>query len=236
MSLGLLADQVRPLTDSERFRFRCHPGVGCFTECCRELELALAPYDVVRLARRLGITTALFLDRYAVVEQGEGDLFPRVFLAMIDDGRASCPFVGPAGCTVYSDRPAPCRTYPLGRGASLKEDGSVALLHVLLTEPHCQGFAESAEQDVAAWTADQGLIPYQRMNDQLLRLLQHPQTKRGWRPSEAQCAHYLTTLYDLDGFRHALPPNTPERDTLLADDEQLLAHVIDSLIREFYDD
>lgn len=236
MSLGLLSDHVRPLTDDERFRFRCHPGVGCFTECCRELELALHPYDVVRLARRLGITTALFLDRYALVEQGEGDLFPRVFLAMIDDGRASCPFVGAEGCTVYTDRPAPCRTYPLGRGASLKEDGTATILHVLLTEPHCQGFAEATEQDVAAWTADQGLIPYQRMNDLLLRLLQHPQTRTGWRPNAEQCRRYLNTLYDLDCFRNTLLPDTPEREAPLADDERLLAHAVDQLVREFYGD
>lgn len=232
--MQMLSDQVRPLTDDERFRFRCHPGVSCFTECCRELELALHPYDVVRLAKRLGITTALFLDRYAVVEQGEGDLFPRVFLAMIDDGRASCPFVGAEGCTVYTDRPAPCRTYPLGRGASLREDGTVTVLHVLLSEPHCQGFTESTEQDVAAWTADQGLVPYQRMNDQLLRLLHHPKAKAGWRPNAEQGRHYLTTLYDLDGFRATLPHNTSERETLLADNEKLLAFAIDTLIREFY--
>jgi Fe-S-cluster containining protein len=236
VSLGLLSDQVRPLTDDERFRFRCHPGVSCFTECCRELELALNPYDVVRLGRCLGLTTADVLDRHAVVEQGEADLFPRVFLAMIDDGRASCPFVSAQGCTVYADRPAPCRTYPLGRGASLKEDGSVTVLHVLLSEAHCRGFAENEEQDVALWTADQELLPYHRMNDRLLRLVQHPRVKAGWRPSESQCQRYLACLYDLDRFRAELPDNTPDRAFLLADDEKLLAFAIDHLIREFHGD
>lgn len=236
MSLGLLSDQVRPLTDDERFRFRCHPGVSCFTECCRELELALSPYDVLRLARHLGLTTAEFLDRYALMEQADEELFPRVFLAMVDDGRASCPFVGPKGCTVYSDRPAPCRSYPLGRGASLKADGSVTVLHVLLTEPHCQGFNEPTEQDVAAWTADQELAAYHRMNDLLLRLVQHPQAKSGWRPSEAECHRYLTALYDLDRFRSELPATTPDRTRLLENDEALLAGAIDQLIREFYGD
>ena len=236
MSLNLLADHVRPLMADERFRFRCHPGVGCFTECCRELELALSPYDVLRLAKRLGLDSAHFLDRFAVIEQGEDDLFPRVFLAMVDDGRASCPFVDRNGCTVYTDRPAACRTYPLGRGASLKEDGTVTILHVLLTEPHCQGFAEQEEQDVAAWTADQGLAVYQRLNDLLLRLLQHPKTKTGWRPSDAQCQQYLTTLYDLDRFRDELPKATPEREALLADDERLLTHAIHHLTLDFYGD
>ncbi|MEW6594896.1 MAG: YkgJ family cysteine cluster protein [Thermodesulfobacteriota bacterium] len=234
--MQMLSDHVRPLTEDERFRFRCHPGVSCFTECCRELELALSPYDVVRLARRLGIATSLFLDRYAIVEQGEGDPFPRVFLAMVDDGRASCPFVSPQGCTVYEDRPAPCRTYPLGRGASLREDGSVTVLHVLLSEPHCRGFAENEEQDVALWTADQELLPYHRMNDLLLRLLQHPRIKAGWQPSESRCRQYLATLYDLDRFRNELPAATPDREALLADDGKLLAFAVDHLIRELYGD
>jgi len=236
VSLGLLPDQIRPLTDDERFRFRCHPGLSCFTECCRELELALHPYDVLRLARCLGITTAAFLDRYALVEQGADDLFPRVFLAMVNDGRASCPFVSTQGCLVYEDRPAPCRTYPLGRGASLQEGGTVAIFHVLLTEPHCRGFAEATEQDVALWTAGQGLAPYHRMNDLLLRLVQHPQTKAGWRPTASQCQHYLSTLYDLDRFRGKLPATTPDHDQLASNDEQLLACAVDYLIREFHGD
>lgn len=236
MPLNLLPEHVRPLRDDERFRFRCHPGVECFTECCRELELALTPYDVLRLAKGLGLTAADFLERYALVEQQEEAPFPQVFLAMIDDGRASCPFVGAAGCTVYADRPAACRTYPLGRGASLRADGSVAILHVLLSEPHCHGFAAPEEQDVAAWTADQGLAPYFRMNDLLLRLVQHEKIKAGWRPSASQCQQYCTTLYDLDRFRSDLPATTPARETLLHDDEALLSHAIQHLMRELYGD
>ena len=37
------------------FRFACHPGVVCFTECCRDLKLLLTPYDVIRLKNRLGL-------------------------------------------------------------------------------------------------------------------------------------------------------------------------------------
>ena len=142
MRPDLAPEHVRPLTPDETFRFSCHPGVACFTDCCRQLDLALSPYDVLRLSTHLGLASSAFLDQYAVVEQAEGCAFPQVFLCMVDDGQASCPFVTPSGCSVYADRPGACRTYPLGRGAFTTSDGDRHEMHVLLTEPHCQGFIE----------------------------------------------------------------------------------------------
>ncbi|MEJ2069497.1 MAG: hypothetical protein P8X58_03680 [Syntrophobacterales bacterium] len=57
---------VRPvkLTSESRFRFRCHPGVSCFTACCGKTTLILTPYDILRLKQRLGITSIEFLERY----------------------------------------------------------------------------------------------------------------------------------------------------------------------------
>ena len=45
------------------FRFACHPGVSCFTQCCRKLDLFLYPYDIIRLKKRLGISSEEFLDK-----------------------------------------------------------------------------------------------------------------------------------------------------------------------------
>ncbi len=50
----------QPLEANEVFRFHCHPGISCFTDCCRQLELALTPYDVLRLKRRWGLPRATF--------------------------------------------------------------------------------------------------------------------------------------------------------------------------------
>ena len=36
-----------------KFSFACHPDVPCFTKCCSDLDLALTPYDVLRLKNRL---------------------------------------------------------------------------------------------------------------------------------------------------------------------------------------
>jgi hypothetical protein len=203
MRPDLAPEHVRPLTPDETFRFSCHPGVACFTDCCRQLDLALSPYDVLRLSNHLGLAPSAFLDQYAVVEQTEGCAFPQVFLCMVDDGRASCPFVTASGCSVYADRPGACRTYPLGRGAFTTPDGDRHEMHVLLTEPHCKGFSEGNQQDITAWQKDQDLSFYNAMNDELLAVLQHPDLKDGQQPGAQELELFLS-LYSLDTLRHQL--------------------------------
>ncbi|MDG4476866.1 YkgJ family cysteine cluster protein [Thiovibrio frasassiensis] len=203
MQDDLAPEHVHPLNPDETFRFSCHPGVACFTDCCRQLDLALTPYDVLRLSSHLGLTPSVFLHQYALVEQEEGNAFPLVFLGMVDDGRASCPFVTGSGCSVYADRPAACRTYPLGRGAFTTPDGDHHEMHVLLNEPHCKGFNEGEPQNIAAWQKDQELAIYNGINDELLRILHHPRLKDGHQP-EAREIDIFLALYTLDTFRNLL--------------------------------
>src|SRR5210317_1000027 len=112
-------DNVTRLCGQKPFSFGCHPKVSCFTECCRELDLILTPYDVLRLCRELLIKPADFIERYVVEELDENGVFPVLYLGMVDDGRASCPFVSRDGCRVYNGRPGACRAYPIGRGTVL---------------------------------------------------------------------------------------------------------------------
>jgi len=199
-----LPENMRELAPGEKFRFLCHPGAACFTDCCRQLDLALTPYDVLRLRAHLGLDADAFLDRHALVEAEEGAAFPHVFLAMEDDGRASCPFVTATGCRVYENRPGACRTYPLARGAMRTEAGSCREIHVLLREPHCGGFEAGDPLDVAAWNNDQGLADYNAMNDEITAILQHPLVRGGLAPSAEQMAAYLLALYRPDTFREML--------------------------------
>ncbi|MDA3832658.1 MAG: YkgJ family cysteine cluster protein [Spirochaetales bacterium] len=200
MSHLQLPEHIKEISEHETFTFNCHPGVPCFTDCCRQLELALTPYDVVRLRKALCITTQQFLEDYAVIEWQEGDFFPRVYLGMKDDGQVSCPFVTDQGCTVYDGRPGACRTYPLGRGAYQLDDGSYGAMHVVLHEPHCHGFAEKDIQSVAKWTEGQELHDYNRMNDAMITIFHHPDTLKK-NPTLEQRSLNLDTLYDLDTFR-----------------------------------
>ncbi|HSH12688.1 MAG TPA: YkgJ family cysteine cluster protein, partial [Desulfurivibrionaceae bacterium] len=189
--------RVKNLDRDEPFAFRCGPDLLCFTDCCRQLDLALSPYDLLRLRRTLGTSGAEFLDRYAVIEKNDEDAFPQVYLGMVDDGLASCPFVSVRGCTVYADRPGACRTYPLGRGARLGQDGKPDDFYVVLNEAHCLGFAEKSPQTVITWLADQELANYNEFNDLTMRILHHPRVRAGYRPSGAQQERYLEVLYGL---------------------------------------
>ena len=226
---------VTRLCGKKRFSFRCHPKVPCFTECCRELELALSPYDVLCLRRELQMSSGEFLERYAIVEQDATGGFPKVYLAMVDDGRASCPFISANGCTVYNGRPGACRAYPVGRGVTLDGNGEAHEIHVLIREKHCQGFTEPCSHNVAEWFENQKLTEYNLINDELLPLLQHGKVRNGIRLTQEQFNSFMLMLYKLDEFREAI--STPdslwglqlddrEKALVLEDDTSLIRHGI----------
>ena len=194
-----IRERLFPIQDG-RFRFDCHPGVPCFTECCRALTLMLTPYDVLRLARHLALSTTDFLDQYTDVVAREGSPLPSVILCMRDDARQTCPFVSSEGCTVYPDRPSACRIYPLARASRThRVHGTVLESYFLLREDHCRGFEEPKEWTVDAWIADQGLEDYHRMNNEWMEVVTHPRIRDGL--TEKQLQMFYLASYDLDRFR-----------------------------------
>jgi Fe-S-cluster containining protein len=240
-----LPDNFQPVQSEEKFSFSCHPGVDCFTECCRELDLALTPYDVLRLKNRLQMHSGAFLEKYVIIAWEEGQIFPTCYLTMVDDGRASCVFVEKTGCTVYSDRPSACRAYPVGRGARRGENGTREELFVLIREPHCRGFKEAATQTPPQYFADQKLEAYNQANDAILPLLQHERIRQGFRPDKAQLHQFILALYNLDMFRQEMadgrismnrPLNAMELQALSGDDEQLLLLGVRWLLQEFFNE
>jgi Fe-S-cluster containining protein len=238
-----LPQNVKELADGVTFDFICRPDLECFTECCRDLELALTPYDVLRLKNGLQLQSSEFLDRFVIMGTGEQETFPHFYLTMIDDGRASWPFVTPDGCTVYDNRPGACRTYPLGRGVSQREDSSNTEFHVLLTEPHCRGhnIAKAKTFTASSWTDDQELALYNEFNDLLLPLLQHQQVKQGRKLTAQQTDLFIMALYDLNVFRKYLPqPNCKSSappaklKNMAASDTDLLRFAIGWLQNELF--
>lgn len=229
---------VKRVSPDEPFTFACHPGVPCFTECCRLLELALTPYDVLRLRRGTGLSSQELLDQYIIEEYDERDVFPRFFLTMIDDGRASCAFITEGGCTLYAHRPGACRVYPLGRAAVRNCGGAMEEHFVLVKESHCQGFEEPKEQTIAEYMEEQGLNEYNRYNDAVATLVQHERIRQGFTPSAGQIELYTLALYNLDTFRELLKknqlPDCAPPASVLDDDEQLLLFGVEWLKTQFF--
>jgi Fe-S-cluster containining protein len=226
-------ENVTRLCGAKKFSFGCHAGVDCFTECCRELELALTPYDVLRLRRKLALGSADFINRFIVMEQEQDDVFPRFYLGMVDDGRASCPFVSPVGCMVYDDRPGACRAYPVGRGATLNPDGRQQEIYVLVKENHCLGFGEPQSYSVKEWFFNQGLAEYNQMNDEVMSLLQHDQVRQGGSFSPEQIDFFLLALYKLDEFREFVSGSDFQTQFNMAENERQAALTSEESLLKF---
>ena len=64
------------LKEGEIFSFQCHSGLACFNKCCRNINLFLYPYDVLRLRKKLGISSDDFLDKYTDVVMRPAKHFP----------------------------------------------------------------------------------------------------------------------------------------------------------------
>ncbi len=188
------------LSKDSRFRFRCHPGVPCFTECCGKTTIILTPYDILRLRERLRIKSGEFLAKYTRREVHDKSGLPMVVMAM-ERFEGRCPFVERAsGCKVYSDRPATCRYYPIGQGTLITEEG-VDEFFFYVREEHCQGFEEEAEWTVASWREDQGVDKYDEMNLEWKTMMLRRAPDGGPVTDEKGNNLFYMVMYDLDQFR-----------------------------------
>jgi len=123
------------------FSYRCH---AC-NRCCYGKRIQVNPYELVRLARNLGITTTEVIARHTA---GGTSLTARA------DG--SCVFLGPGGCTVHADRPLVCRLYPLG--LIVADDGREGFVE-LTPHPESEG-VYGEDGTVQEYVESQGGLPY----------------------------------------------------------------------------
>ncbi len=182
------------MTFQDNFRFHCHPGVKCFTSCCADVTIVLAPYDVLRLKNRLGITSGEFLERHTHILAKEKQVFPVVVLKMSENEKKSCPFVTDQGCTVYEDRPWACRMFPLDVDKDEK-------FSVIAAHERCFGLLEDQEMRVIEWLEDQGVMDYQRVNNYYAELTNNPRLKDLEVENERIRQMVYMAAYDLDRFR-----------------------------------
>jgi len=178
----------------DRFRFHCHPGVGCFTTCCADVTIFLTPYDVLRLKNRLQITSAEFMDRHTHFLTREKQIIPLVVLKMEDNEQKRCPFVTPEGCKVYEDRPWACRMFPLDVDAEEK-------FSIIASPEKCFGLKEEREMRVIEWLEDQGVMDYQRVNNYYAEITSHPSLKEMDVTNDQVRQMVYLAAYDLEKFR-----------------------------------
>ena len=198
----ILADYPR-LGPDDSFKFGCHPGVSCFNRCCGDVNIFLSPFDVLRLKKRLGMKSTAFLDKYALLPVQKDMTTPVVVLRMNDDQGKSCPFLTDSGCGVYSDRPWPCRMYPLGLAAQKDPpDGwQGERFYFLLQEEVCKGLNEPQEWTVRQWFDNQGIDEYDQWGEAYKELTLHKFFETGGTLTPEKMHMLFTACYDLDKFR-----------------------------------
>jgi Fe-S-cluster containining protein len=195
-------DPIR-LGPKSKFKFACHSGVPCFTKCCHEINITLTPYDIIRLKKRLGLSSEEFLAVYTDAHLLEKTDLPVVTLKLLENESQACPFVRQDGCLVYEDRPTACRYYPLGVASlSHKEGVEEAGFYFFVNEPHCLGFEEDRSWTVEGWRKDQGVDVHDDINKKWTDLLVR---KRSFPPSirltEQAKNMFFMVSYNSDKFR-----------------------------------
>jgi len=198
----ILAEYPR-LGSDDTFKFACHPGVSCFKRCCSDVNIFLSPYDVLRMKKRLGITSGEFLEKFTILPVQKDMKTPVVVLRMNDDKAKTCPHLTDSGCGIYSDRPWPCRMYPLGLAAQKDTpDGWRGdRFYFLLQEEVCMGFGEPQEWTVREWMDNQGIDAYDEWGEAFKELTLHKFFEEGGTLSPEKMHMMFTACYDLDKFR-----------------------------------
>lgn len=221
------------LGPDDTFQFRCHKGIACFNKCCQNIDIMLAPYDVLRLKKRLGLSARDFLDNFTRDFQMDGHGMPGLKLASKDESPA-CVFLRPEGCSVYDDRPSACRYYALGllsmrkKGSPTDEDS-----YFVVKEDHCLGHQEPKTQTVRDYRKEQGLDDYDAINREWRQIILKKRSSGPTvgKPSERSMELFFLASYDIDGFREFVSStgfselfelDPAEKQTLLGNDEALL--------------
>lgn len=186
----------------DKFKFACHPGVECFNECCSDVNIFLTPYDIIRMKNRLGISSKEFLKKYTLTPIEKSQKHPVVMMKMTEDEKKRCHFVTEEGCSIYKDRPWPCRMYPLGFASpsdkNKKDEGE---FYFLMKEDVCKGFNEDREWTVEEWMNDQEVIEYNELGELFKEVSLHPYLEGARELPPEKMEMFYLVCYDIDTFR-----------------------------------
>ena len=221
------------LSLKSKIQFDCHKGVSCFNACCRNIDITLMPYDILRLKRRAGLTSSQWVGRYTVPFPMDAHEMPGLKMAT-KPGTSECVFLEESGCGVYEDRPAACRYYALGSmGVRRTASAKVEDIYFVVKEDHCKGHEEPRHLSVGQYRKEQGIEQYDDMNfewrDIILKKRSSGPTVG--KPSARSLQLFDMCSYDMDNFREFINSDgfaevfdlaPDELATLTADEDKLL--------------
>jgi uncharacterized protein len=216
------------LEGNAEIQFRCRKGITCWNACCSNIDISLTPYDILRLSRRLGLSTTEFLQQYTFPYELEKEGIAGVKFKPIENASA-CQFMRPEGCNVYEDRPTACRYYPVALLSLRRSDEYTdRQSYAIVKEAHCLGHQEPRTLTIEEYRQEQGTPEYDEL-------------ARGWRqlvlkkkssgptvgkPSKRSLQLFFLACYDLDRFR-AFVASESFADTYEIPDEELKNILVD---------
>jgi len=184
-----------PLSESSSFDFSCHDSLPCFTQCCKDVNIYLTPYDVLRLRRVLGVGSSEFLAKYTQSFLAKVTSIPVVQLLMAPD-TLYCPFVTESGCRVYENRPWACRMFPLDLTRSPGQ------YRLIAGRERCKGLLERTNRNVGDWMESQGVREYAEMDAEFQSVV--PERFKPGAAMNEGLGRLLFLAYDLDRFAEIL--------------------------------
>jgi len=207
------------LTQESKIHFHCYPGISCFNACCKQADVTLGPYDIIRLQKRLGMNSAEFLKKHTVPFQIDQDGLPGIKLRTTED-RVCLLLDGENGCSVYEDRPTVCRYYPIAllnkreQGSSQAEED-----YSLVKEPHCKGHEETREITISDYRQEQGCKEYDDINREWYQLILKKKSAGPGigRPSETSLQLFFMACYNFDMFRRFVKSENFRKTYVLED-------------------
>jgi len=185
--------------DSE-FKFHCHDGLDCFKKCCRDINIFLTPYDVLRMKNFLGISSGEFLEKYTLKVHVPQTGFSIVHIKMSEEDNLKCPFITPNGCRVYPERPWSCRIAPV----DMLGGGKYSFV---FESSRCHGLNETKAQTIKEWVRDQGLEIYEEMEQGFKEIPEHLKLTGDRETDEKITKLSFMACYNLDKFRNFLMNN-----------------------------
>ena len=199
--------QPRQLTLESKICFNCYPGISCFNACCKQADITLAPYDIIRLKNRLGMTSSEFLKKHTVPFQMDGHGTPGVKMRTTDDDPVCLFMDEEKGCTVYEDRPSACRYYPVALLSSRRSDEyHDEQSYAVVQESHCMGHNEPREITVADYRKEQKVEEYDELNRDFYRIMLKKKSAGPaiGKPSPTSFQFFFLVCYDIDRFKDFL--------------------------------
>lgn len=186
----------------DTFTFACYKGIGCFNECCSDVNIFLTPYDIIRMKQALHIPSQEFLAQYTLSPFDKNQKIPVIAIKMTGPNKR-CPFVSAEGCTIYADRPWACRMYPIGEGTP-KESGNgskAERFYFQIRDDNCQGLREASQWTVASWKKNQNIEIFEEMSEYFKDIILHDRILKGECLSPEKMEMFHMVHYDIDKFR-----------------------------------